>query len=145
LEGARLTQQHKRYKREEKMGPYRKFRLKVPAPILTPLIVLFSAIGAYAVNNTTLDVWLLLVFGVVGYIFKKLDYPLASLVVAMVLGDITEEALRQSLILSDGSLLIFFTRPIAAFFMVMSLALFFLPALLPLLGRIRGRVVAQKA
>ncbi|MBI3080799.1 MAG: tripartite tricarboxylate transporter permease [candidate division NC10 bacterium] len=119
--------------------------LKVPAPILTPLIVLFSAIGAYAVNNTTLDVWLLLVFGVVGYIFKKLDYPLAPLVVAMVLGDITEEALRQSLILSDGSLLIFFTRPIAAFFMVMSLALFFLPALLPLLARIRGRVVAQKA
>src|SRR3990170_4796073 len=49
--------------------------LKVPAPILTPLIVLFSAIGAYAVNNTTLDVWLLLVFGVIGYIFKKLDYP----------------------------------------------------------------------
>ena len=81
--------------------------LKVPAPILTPLIVLFSAIGAYAVNNTTLDVWLLLVFGVIGYIFKKLDYPLAPLVVAMVLGDITEEALRQSLILSDGSLLIF--------------------------------------
>ncbi len=63
----------------------------------------------------------------------------------MVLGDMTEEALRQSLILSDGSLLIFFRRPIAAFFMVMSLALFFLPALLPLLARIRGRVAPQKA
>jgi len=119
--------------------------LKVPAPILTPMIVLFSAIGAYAVNNTTLDVWLLLVFGLVGYVFKKLDYPLAPLVVAMVLGDITEEALRQSLILSDGSLLIFFTRPIAAGFMVTSLVLFFLPALLPLLARIRGRVAPQKA
>ena len=127
------------------MGPYWKFRLKVPAPILTPLIVLFSAIGAYAVNNTTLDVWLLLVFGVVGYIFKKLDYSLAPLVVAMVLGDITEEALRQSLILSDGSLLIFFTRPIAASFMVAALILFFLPPPLPLLARIRGRVAPQKA
>jgi len=63
----------------------------------------------------------------------------------MVLGDITEEALRQSLILSDGSLLIFITRPIAVGFMVAALILFFLPALLPLLGRIRGRVVAQKA
>lgn len=63
----------------------------------------------------------------------------------MVLGDMTEEALRQSLILSDGSLLIFFKRPIAAFFMVTSLILFFLPALHPLLARIRGRVVPQKA
>lgn len=119
--------------------------LKTPAPILTPIIVLFSAIGAYAVNNTTLDVWLLLIFGLVGYVFKKLDYPLAPLVVALVLGDMTEEALRQSLILSDGSLLIFFNRPIAAFFMATSLFLFFLPALLPLLARIRSRVVPQKA
>jgi putative tricarboxylic transport membrane protein len=119
--------------------------LRVPAPILTPMIVLFSAIGAYAVKNMMLDVWLLLVFGLVGYVFKKLDYPLAPLVVAMVLGDITEEALRQSLILSDGSLLIFFTRPIAAGFMATALVLFFLPALLPLLSRIRGRMAAQKA
>jgi putative tricarboxylic transport membrane protein len=63
----------------------------------------------------------------------------------MVLGDITEEALRQSPILSDGSLLIFFTRPIAAGFMVAALILFCLPALLPLLARIRGRVAPQKA
>ena len=60
------------------------------------------------------DVWYMLVFGVLGYVFKKLDYPLAPLVLALVLGDLAENALRQSLIMSQGSVLIFATRPIAA-------------------------------
>jgi len=110
--------------------------LRAPASILTPLIILLSAIGAYAINNTTFDVWLLLVFGIAGYIFKKLNYPLAPFVVALVLGDMTEEALRQSLIMSDGSLMIFFTRPIAAVGVVVALLLFFLPVLAPLLRRV---------
>ena len=80
----------------------------------------------------------MLIFGVIGYVFKKLDYPLAPLVVALVLGDMTEEALRQSLILSDGSLTIFFTEPIAALFMVIAIFLFFLPVLAPLWRRLRG-------
>jgi putative tricarboxylic transport membrane protein len=112
--------------------------MRIPAPILTPMIVLLSMIGAYAVNNSTFDVWLVLLFGMIGYIFKKLDYPLAPLVVALVLGDMTEEALRQSLILSDGSLAIFFTRPIAAFFMVIAIILFLLPVLLTAWRQLRG-------
>ena len=112
--------------------------MRVPSSILTPVIVLLSMIGAYAVNNSTFDIWLVLVFGVIGYVFKKLDYPLAPLVVALVLGDMTEEALRQSLILSDGSLAIFFTEPIAACFMVIAILLFFLPLLLPLWQRLRN-------
>lgn len=111
--------------------------MRIPSSILTPIIVLLSMIGAYAVNNTTWDILLVLVFGIIGYVFKKLDYPLAPLVVALVLGDITEEALRQSLILSDGSIAIFFTRPIAAFFMVIALILFFLPVLGPVARRLR--------
>jgi putative tricarboxylic transport membrane protein len=112
--------------------------MRIPAPILTPMIVLLSMIGAYAVNNSTFDIRLVLLFGLVGYIFKKLNYPLAPLIVALVLGDMTEEALRQSLILSDGSIAIFFTRPIAAFFVVIALVLFFLPVLIPLWRRLRG-------
>jgi len=111
--------------------------MRIPASILTPIIVLLSMIGAYAVNNNAFDILLVLVFGVIGYIFKKLEYPLAPLVVALVLGDITEEALRQSLILSDGSIMIFFTRPIAAFFMVIALFLFLLPVLGPAARRLR--------
>ena len=110
--------------------------LKVPYAILTPLIVLLSSIGAYAVKNTTLDIWLLLFYGLIGYAFKKLKYPLAPLVIALVLGDMTEEALRQSLILSGGSLTFFFTRPIAAGFLILTIFLFLLPAIRPLAQRV---------
>jgi putative tricarboxylic transport membrane protein len=111
--------------------------MRIPSSILTPIIVLLSMIGAYAVNNNPFDIFLVFVFGVIGYVFKKLEYPLAPLVVALVLGDITEEALRQSLILSSGSVMIFFTRPIAAFFMVIAIILFLLPVLGPLSRRFR--------
>ncbi|MBI1743990.1 tripartite tricarboxylate transporter permease [Candidatus Acetothermia bacterium] len=113
--------------------------LRMPYAILTPLIVLLCVIGAYTVNNSMLDIWLLLVFGVMGYLFKKFNYPIAPLVVAMVLGDITENALRQSLIMSDGSFAIFFRWPYAAFFMTIALTLFFLPAILNLAKRFRGQ------
>src|SRR3990172_5932666 len=111
--------------------------LKTPYAILTPLIILLSAIGAYAVKNTMLDVWLLLFYGLIGYAFKKLKYPLAPLVIALVLGDMAEEALRQSLILSGGSLTFFFTRPIAAGFLILTIFLFLLPAIRPVAARVR--------
>ena len=86
--------------------------LRIPFAIPTPLIVVVCAIGSYAVHNTMLDIWYMLLFGVVGYVFKKLDYPLAPLVLALVLGDMAENALRQSLIMSQGSLAIFLTGPL---------------------------------
>jgi putative tricarboxylic transport membrane protein len=88
--------------------------LRIPFAILTPLIVVVCAIGSYAVHNSMIDIWYMLIFGVIGYVFKKLDYPIAPLVLALVLGDLAENALRQSLIMSQGSLAIFFTRPISA-------------------------------
>jgi putative tricarboxylic transport membrane protein len=85
-----------------------------------------------------LDVWYMLLFGVIGYVFKKLDYPLAPLVLALVLGDLAESALRQSLIISQGSLLVFFESPIAAIITAAALFLFVLPVLGPLVRRARG-------
>jgi len=119
--------------------------LKVPYAILTPLIVLLSSIGAYAVKNTTLDIWLLLLYGLIGYIFKKLKYPLAPLVIALVLGDMTEEALRQSLILSGGSLTFFLQRPIAAGFLLLTIFLFLLPTIRPLAARVGRTFRAEEA
>ncbi len=110
--------------------------LKIPFAILTPLIVVICAIGAYAVSNAMFDIWLMLVFGVVGYVFRKLDYPLAPLVLALVLGDMAESALRQSLIMSQGSVLIFVQRPIAAALTIAALMLF----ALPVLGSLRRRL-----
>ena len=97
--------------------------LRVPFAILTPLIVIVCAIGSYAVHSSMIDIWYMVIFGVVGYVFKKLDYPLAPLVLALVLGDHAENALRQSLIMSQGSLSIFVMRPIAG--VITALALFF--------------------
>jgi len=88
--------------------------LRIPFSILMPSIVFLCAIGAYAVNNRIVDIWYVIVFGVVGYVFKKLEYPLAPLVLALVLGDLAETAMRQSLIMSGGSVAIFFASPIAA-------------------------------
>src|SRR5260370_35369918 len=85
-----------------------------------------------------IDVWYMLIFGVVGYVFKKLDYPLAPLVLALVLGDLAENALRQSLIMSQGSLTVFFTRPIACVITIVALFFLLMPVLTPCGRRLRG-------
>jgi putative tricarboxylic transport membrane protein len=103
--------------------------LRIPFAILTPLIVVVCAIGSYAVHNSMLDIWYMLMFGVVGYIFKKLDYPIAPLVLALVLGDLAENALRQSLIMSQGSLAIFIIRPISGAIVAVAIFFFVLPVL----------------
>jgi putative tricarboxylic transport membrane protein len=103
--------------------------MRVPYALLTPFIVVISILGAFAINNSLFDVWITLFFGGVGYVLTKLKYPLAPLVVALVLGDPTESALRQTLILSGGSLGILFTRPIAGPLTLVALALFLLPVI----------------
>ena len=101
--------------------------MRVPWGILTPIIVVACFVGSFVMRNLMFDVWCTLIFGVLGYIMKKLKYPLAPLAVALVLGDMTERFLRQSLILSDGSFSIFFTRPIAGACAVFAIFLFLLP------------------
>jgi putative tricarboxylic transport membrane protein len=94
---------------------------------LIPLIVYVCAIGAYAVNHSTTDIWYMLIFGVAGYLCKKLDYPIAPMVLALVLGDMAESSLRQSLIMSQGSPRIFFSSPISALLVLLSAWLLFSP------------------
>src|SRR5881628_1506926 len=81
--------------------------LRVPFSIIGPIILVMCAIGAYTVHSSMFDVWLMLVFGVMGYVFKKLDYPLAPLVLALVLGDRAEDSFRQSMLMSQGDMSIF--------------------------------------
>ncbi len=111
--------------------------LRLPFSILTPVIVVLCSIGAYAVHSHLLDIWYVLLFGAVGYAFKKLGYPLAPLVLALVLGDMAENALRQSLIMSQGSFLIFVDRPIASAISAVALFFFLLPVIGPWWRRIR--------
>ena len=111
---------------------------RIPFGVLAPLIVILSSIGAFATDNQVLSLWVMLASGVAGYLFKKLRYPLAPLVVALVLGDMMEQALRQSLIMGQGSVAILFTRPISLAFVVASLLLFAWPT-------IRGRLRPARA
>ena len=112
--------------------------LRIPFAILTPLIIVICAIGSYAVHNSMIDIWYMLIFGVIGYVFKKLDYPLAPLVLALVLGDMAENSLRQSLIMSQGSLAIFFSRPIAGLITAVAIFFFIMPLWTPWWRRIRS-------
>ncbi|MBI5167613.1 MAG: tripartite tricarboxylate transporter permease [candidate division NC10 bacterium] len=118
--------------------------LRAPFGILMPSIVFICAIGAYAVNNRMIDIWYMIIFGFVGYAFKKLDYPIAPMVLALVLGDMAETAMRQSLIMSQGSPLIFFNRPIAGVIMTLALIFFFWPVITSLRQRIRKALQSVK-
>ena len=97
--------------------------LKVPYRILFPLILLFTLIGSYTINNKTFDILVMIFFGLVGYILRKFQYEEAPLILAFILGPILEQAFRQSLIMSNGSLAIFVSRPIAFVALVLSAAL----------------------
>ena len=94
--------------------------LRVPYPILFPLIFLFCLIGVYSVNNSIIEIWFMILFGVFGYLMKKFEYEMPPLVLALILGPMFENALRQSLILFEGNPLIFLTRPISVSFLILS-------------------------
>ena len=109
--------------------------LKMPFTILAPIIYILCVVGGYAPTQDMHDVWLMLIFGVVGYLMRKLDYPLAPAVLAIVLGPLAEASVRQSLIMSHGSFTIFFESPISAIIMLIALGLF----LMPLVKLFRGK------
>ena len=91
------------------------------------VIVIFAAVGAFAVNNNLSDVWTMLGFGILGYIMTKLKYPIVPLVLALVLGRLAENSLRQSLMLSGGSVSIFVTRPISFLFVAAGILAYLAP------------------
>lgn len=101
--------------------------LTLPFSILAPVIYILCVVGGYAPTQTMHDVWLMLLFGVVGYLLRKLNYPVAPAVLAIVLGPLAERSLRQTLIGSHGDVSIFFTRPISAICILIALALIFYP------------------
>jgi putative tricarboxylic transport membrane protein len=95
--------------------------LRIPFSIIAPIILVLCAIGAYTVHNNPFDVVLMLVFGVFGYVLKKCDYPLAPLVLALVLGDKAEEGFRQALLGSQGSLAVFWSNWLVGSIMALGL------------------------
>jgi putative tricarboxylic transport membrane protein len=113
--------------------------LRVPFSVIAPIIMVICAIGAYTVHNSMFDVWMMLVFGVLGYVFKKLQYPLAPLVLAIVLGDRAEASFRQAMLVSQGDMSVFFSNGLVGSLTTLALFLLLWPLLSFGLGRLRGR------
>jgi putative tricarboxylic transport membrane protein len=111
--------------------------LKIRYDYLFPMILLFCVIGSFSLSNSSADVLIMLIFGLIGYFLRKLNYESAPLVLAMVLGPIFERALGQSLKISDGSFSIFFRKPIAVFFLVVTVIFFLIPYMVNYKKKIR--------
>jgi putative tricarboxylic transport membrane protein len=103
--------------------------LRLPYTIIMGFIVIFASVGAYSVNNNFFDVWMMLGFAVLGYLMRKLNYPIVPLVLALVLGNLAENSLRQALTISGGSFSIFFKRPICALFIAAAILAYLTPVI----------------
>jgi len=111
--------------------------LRIPFSIIAPVIIVICAIGAYTVHGAMLDIWFMLGFGVVGYVFKKLDYPLAPLVLALVLGDKAEDSFRQSMLVSQGDVTIMWSNPLVGSITTLALIMLLWPLISKALHVIR--------
>ncbi|MDR2334512.1 MAG: tripartite tricarboxylate transporter permease [Burkholderiaceae bacterium] len=113
--------------------------LRIPFSIVAPMILMVCAIGAFTVNGSSSDIWMMLIFGVVGYVFKKLDYPLAPMVLALVLGDRMEDAFRQSMLGSNGNIAVFWHNGLSGTIVTLALVLLFWPVIGAVLGKLKGQ------
>jgi putative tricarboxylic transport membrane protein len=116
--------------------------LRIPFPVIAPVILVLCAIGAYTVHNNPFDVVMMMVFGVLGYVLKKCNYPLAPLVLALVLGDKAEESFRQALLGSQGKLSVFVSNWLVGTIMALGLIALFWPMLQHGMARLRPRARA---
>jgi putative tricarboxylic transport membrane protein len=113
--------------------------LRVPFSVIAPIIIVICAIGAFTVHNAIFDVWMMVLFGVAGYAFKKLNYPLAPLVLAIVLGDRAEASFRQAMLVSQGDMAIFFANKLVGGLTTLALVLLLWPLAAWAISRLRRR------
>jgi putative tricarboxylic transport membrane protein len=112
--------------------------LRLPFSIIAPIIVAICAVGAFTVNNAMIDLFFMIGFGVIGYVFKKLHYPIAPMVLALVLGDRAEASFRQAMLGSQGSLTIMWSNPLVASITALSLIMLFWPLIAAFVRRFKG-------
>lgn len=115
--------------------------LKIPYPVLIPLILLFVQLGAYTVGGNYVDLWIMFAFGMVGYLMRKFDFPAAPLVLALVLGPIMEKNLKLALTMSQGDMATFFQRPISLVLIILTVLSLVWPMLLSMLSH--GKTVVE--
>src|SRR6266702_1516886 len=113
--------------------------LRVPFSAIAPMIVVSCAIGAFAIQNAMFDIWLMLLFGVIGYVFKKIGIPLAPLTLAMVLGSRAEDSFRLSMIGSAGDMRVFWSNGLVGSITTLTLLLLFWPLISRGIAALRGK------
>ena len=111
--------------------------LKIPSGILYPLIIAISVIGAYAINGSMTDLYLILIFGVIGYVFDKVDIPVAPMVLSLVLGGLMEQSFRQAMTISGADPKIFIGSGISITLLILAVVMLVLPVVLPRLRKLK--------
>ncbi|HZQ72348.1 MAG TPA: tripartite tricarboxylate transporter permease [Burkholderiales bacterium] len=117
--------------------------LRIPFSIIAPVIIVICAIGAYTVHNSMFDVYMMVVFGIIGYVFKKLRYPLAPMVLALVLGDRAEENFRNAIKGSGGDMGVFFSNGLVGSLTTLALVLLFWPLISLVVAKLRSKAPRQ--
>jgi putative tricarboxylic transport membrane protein len=118
--------------------------MRISFSIIAPIIIVICVIGAYTAHNSMMDVWFMALFGVIGYAFKKLHYPLAPLILALVLGDRAEDSFRQSMLASHGSVDVFWSNSLVASITGLALILLLWPAFVTIWSKIRPAAQATE-
>ena len=119
--------------------PFLVWIVEMARPYIAPLIGVLTLIGAFCLNNNPFDIWLAICFGILGYIFRIGGFPLAPMVIALVLGRKAETGLRQSLQMSGGDFTVFFTRPVSAALIALAVMVLLVPLVSPWIRRLRSR------
>ncbi len=119
--------------------------MKIPFSIIAPIIIVVCAIGSYTLSNAPADLIFMVMFGIIGYLFKKLDYPLAPLVLAIVLGGRAESSFRQAMIGSQGDLSTFFSNGLVGTITGLSIIMLFWPLISSLFGKLMQQRKAARA
>jgi putative tricarboxylic transport membrane protein len=113
--------------------------IRTPLHLLMPIVLLLCLVGVYSINNSMLDVWLMIGFGLLGYGMRRLRYEVAPLVLALVLGPMMERSFRETMMIGAGELSIFLTRPISRTLLLIGLLVMAVPPLVSALRRTRAR------
>jgi putative tricarboxylic transport membrane protein len=125
------------------MIPFFVWVLKVSQRVINPIVLVLCVLGVFAVRGEMIDVAIMVVCGVVGYVLRKNDYPIAPLILSIVLSSLAEKSLRQSLIMGKGSVDLFFTRPVCLALMIVMVLLLIWPLLMRLVSRAGARNAEQ--
>jgi putative tricarboxylic transport membrane protein len=114
--------------------------MKIPLSIIAPIIIAVCAIGSYTLSNAPADLIFMVMFGIIGYLFKKLDYPLAPMVLAIVLGGRAESSFRQAMIGSQGDLSVFWSNGLVGSITALSMIMLFWPLISKVFGSLMARM-----